>query len=71
MSAPPPKLEKDVAFDTGSAGAGAPKVLVLDPKGVALGALEAAPPNVKTPAFELLAAGAPPPNEKLLAGAAC
>ena len=68
MSAPPPKVEKDEALDTGSAGAGAPKVLLLDPKPVDLGALEAAP-KVNTPALELLA-GALAPNEKLLAGAA-
>ena len=68
MSEAPPKVENDEALDTGSAGAGAPKVLVVDPNPAALGALEAAP-KVNTPVLELLA-GALAPNEKLLAGAA-
>ena len=73
--APPPKLENDEAFDTGSAAVGAgadPKVLAPCPNAkvasVDLGAELAAAPNWKAPdgagAFE----DAAPVKEKLLAG---
>ena len=71
--APPPKLENDEAFDTGSAvGAGAdPKVLAACPKAkgvsVDLGAVLAAP-NWKAPEGAGALVAAAPVNEKLLAG---